>query len=265
LRLGQAAMQMLWQQEASREKIAQLTEPKEVFRFIHSNPGLARTCEEFLPYLAAYAPQVTIRGLGGEFEELFEDWYQNSLKRHLEERKLGNRVRKIQELLALRDPTFGDYEPATIACNFVQGDIMGPDVKVYENIDYIAWFLSEQSVWMPDNVKEFLIQGLKEWAVWLWHSPTVDIQSLGVEDNPIFGSLIEDMHKAKTVKKFKLSEKGRQDIETRLQSSAKLLGLSESGAELARRFIDAKFIEGWYADRKEQNQKMLAHKRRAAK
>jgi len=99
---------------------------------------------------------------------------------------------------------------------------------------------------MPTRVRRFLIEGLKEWAVWLWHHPTNDVRSLGVDENPIYGSLLHEMDNAKSVARFKLSEKARQDIEARMQASAMLLKLKESGTTLAKRFLDQKFIQRWF-------------------
>jgi hypothetical protein len=277
LRLAQAAMQMLWQQEAERQRLSQVSSPEQVLEFIRSQPGLAVTCEDYLPYLAAYAPQLTIRGCGGEFEELFEDWYRNSIKGNHARRAKGDKTGtaltknglppKTEEILALRDPSFGDYSPALISCHFVQGDIMGPPVRVYETIDYVAWFLSDESSWMPTRVRRFLIEGLKEWAVWLWHHPTNDVRSLGVDENPIYGSLLHEMDNAKSVARFKLSEKARQDIEARMQASAMLLKLKESGTTLAKRFLDQKFIEKWFDEQQKIHRRVRDHetKRERAK
>ena len=265
-RLGQAAMQMLWQKEAEHQGLSQISSPEQVLEFIRCQPGLAVTCENFTPYLAAYAPQLTIRGCGGESEELFEDWYQNSIEGNQARRAISDKFRsglttnrlapKTEEILALRDPSFGDYSPALIACHFVQGDIMGPPVRVYETIDYVAWFLSDQSSWMPTRIRRFLTDGLKEWAVWQWHQPTSDIRSLGVEEDPIYGSLLADMHKAKSGPRFKLSENALHDIEARMQASATLLKLTESGAILAKRFLKEKFIEKWFEEQGKHHQKV---------
>jgi hypothetical protein len=78
-RLAFAALQMRWEENAERSGITQITHPDEVLKFIRSQHGLVSACHENLPYLAAYAPQLTIKGLGGEFEEELETWYRRSL------------------------------------------------------------------------------------------------------------------------------------------------------------------------------------------
>ena len=115
-RLAWAAMQKTWQDNADKMEISQLTEPKEVLDFIYSQPGLYETCLEFPLFLATYAPQLTIPKFGGEFEEYFERWYQNSLEKHNERRakndigrtdlNTNKKVPLCDELVALRDKNF---------------------------------------------------------------------------------------------------------------------------------------------------------------
>ena len=141
-RLARTALQMLWQENAERARISQITHPSEVLQFIAAEPRLALTCHEYLPYLAAYAPQLTIKGYGGEFEEEFDLWYRQSIIKHRRKSKTrdisGTALTSsglppaCDELLALRHPKFGDYKPEFIACDFVQGELMGPPVTVYE-------------------------------------------------------------------------------------------------------------------------------------
>lgn len=75
-RLARAAMQMHWQSKAETLGISQITHPDKVLEFIESEPGLMKACFENLHYLSAYAPQITIKGFGGEFESEFDAWYQ---------------------------------------------------------------------------------------------------------------------------------------------------------------------------------------------
>jgi len=78
-RLAWAALQMLWQNVVDDARISQITHPKEVLKFINSQPGLAEACHRHPEHLAAYVPQLTIRGLGGDFEKDFEALYEQSV------------------------------------------------------------------------------------------------------------------------------------------------------------------------------------------
>ena len=259
-RLAWAAMQMLWEKEAETRRISQITHPKIVLEFIASVPGLAETCHKYFPYLATYAPQLTIRDLGGEFEEDFEGWYQNTIKEQEKCRQASMSAGAglttnglppaCDEHLALRHPAFCGYRPSIVACTFVQGDMMGPPVKVYETIDYIVWFLSEQSSWMPRNVHQFLLEGLKDWAVWCWGEYTLNDYDYGFEPNSSTGSLSHALHHARNFNTFKLTKKCTVDIETRFNHTVTLFGLKESPNILAELFVEAGFIEAWFRKRK---------------
>jgi hypothetical protein len=255
-RLAWAALQMLWQEAVENKEISQITNPKEILQFIASQPGLAKMCHEHPRHLAEYAPQLTIRGFGGEFEEEFEALYKQSVLRQNEERQKGSRSGTAltcdglpptcDEIWALRDPTFGNYEPDNIACNFVQGGIMGPTVKVYETIDYVVWFLSNQSSWVPKKIRIFLLEGFKNWWIaWLW-DPYASGRAQDFVPNQSTGKLFSAMHRAETFDKFRLTKDCVIDIETRFDYAVNLFGLSETAETLAQRFIDLGFIEAWF-------------------
>jgi len=260
-RLAWAAMQMLWQNKAERLRISQITHPSKVLQFIGSEPGLRETCHDYLPYLAAYAPQLTIRGFGGEFEAEFDAWYQHSVteqkrKRQAHERSgTGLTTNELppacDEPVAFRHPTFGDYKPEHIACWFVQGEWNGPPVKVYDTIDYIVWFLSAESSWMPKKIHQFLLEGLKNWPFWHWFEQIPWDYDFGFKPNPSTGSLMRALYRARKFSTFKLTKKCITDIETRFDYSVNLLGLSESADILAQRFVEAGFIEAWFQVQKQ--------------
>jgi hypothetical protein len=255
-RLAWAALQMLWQEAAEYNEISQITHPKKVLQFIASQPGLAEICHEYPRHLTQYAPQLTIRGFGGEFEEGFEALYKQSVLKQNEERQKGSisgtaltrdgLPPTCDGIWALRDPTFGNYEPDNIACNFVQGEFMGPTVKVYETIDYIVWFLSNQSYWVPKKILGFLLEGFKDWWIaWGW-GPGASGHAQDFVPNQSTGKLFSAMHKAETFGKFRLTKDCMIDIETRFDYAVNLFGLSETAETLAQRFIDSGFIEAWF-------------------
>lgn len=240
-RLALSAMQMLWQKKANHLKITQITHPNELLEFISSTPGLAKTCHKFPHFLSVYAPQLTIRGFGGEFEKDFDEV----------DIALKDRVNTCHIDMALRYPSFGGHKAGEVACNFVLGDdpaATRPETKVYEIIDYIVWFLSDQSKWMPDPIHKFILKGFKEWPVWLWFNIQQDYSS-GFKRNVYTGSLARSMFaKAKNVEKsknIKLTKGCLIDIETRFEYSINLLKLKEKPKVLAKRFIEEGFIREW--------------------
>lgn len=259
-RLAWAAMQMLWKENADIQRITQITHPNKVHEFINSNPGLKEACYKYLPYLLAYAPQLSIRGFGGDFEDEIEEIYYfscNQQEKKREAKELGGSgltndklPPACDEMFALRHPQFGYYKPSFITCWVVQGDLMGPQVKFYETIDYIAWFFSEESKWIPEGIHEYLLKGFTEWAVWMWD------RFSNYDENPVFinnkyyGALFNALHKAKSFAEFKLNKRAFFDLQSRLEFSSSYLGLKESGSELASKFIEKGFIESWFKENK---------------
>ncbi len=251
-RLAWAALEMMWQNAVEDAEISQVTHPKDVLKFIESQPGLSAECHQYPEYLAAYAPQLTIRGFGGEFEIDFEDQYKQSVFRH--KTNLGGTGLTFDgspplcdERWALRHPTFGNYNPSHITCDFIQGELMGLPVKVYEYIDYIVWFLSSQSSWIPRKTHKYLLEGFKEWPVWAWTMERIKGKVISPDNST--GTLFSTMFDAKTYDKFKLTKDCINDIESRFNYTVKLLGLTETTTVLAHRFINSGFIEVWFKEK----------------
>lgn len=262
-RLAWAGMQMLWQREAEARPITQVTHPDLVHEFIDSQPGLFERASEFPWYVAAYAPQLTIPGFGGAFEPYFEAWYENSVEQQAKKREersnagsaltLNGLAPACTEAVALRHPTFGDYEPAMIAGNYVMCDMMGPPTQFYDVIDYAAWLLSAASDWLPRHIHAYLLAGMQAWAVWPWSNGLSSYTDFNGSDAA--GSLSERLHAARSYKTFKLTRAARADLTERLEFSSRLLRLPESGAELAERMIAEGFIESWFANRDERRRR----------
>lgn len=244
-RLAFSAMQMLWQKKAMRLKITQISHPHMVLKFIKSTAGLAETCHKYPHYLAVYAPQLTIKGFGGEFEADF-----NSLDEFLlNSGKDSKRNISCDIDMALRHPSFGGHGAANVACNFILGDdpaATRPSSTAYEIIDYVIWHLSSQSNWMPKDIHRFLLQGLKEWAAWPWFSRIQDDYSHGFKPSPSCGSFYSILTEADSYANFKLTRKCIDDIKTRFSRTIELLKLKESVKTLLARFIEAGFIEEWF-------------------
>ena len=246
--LAWAALQMMWQGNVDDARISQITHPSEVLQFISSQPGLIEACHKHPEYLAAYAPQLTIKGFGGEFEHDFQALYEQSVLQCRS--SLGGTALTTDgsspacdSIWALRHPTFGNYKPSRISCNFVIGELMGLPVRVYEVVDYLVWFLSNQSSWIPKEIHKFLLEGFKEWPAWCW------------APNQSTGALFCAMCDAKTFDKFNLTKPCLHDIETRFNCTVNLLGLGETTESLAQRFIRSGLIEGWFKRSKERTRR----------
>lgn len=251
-RLGWAAMQMTWMRAARDQKVTQVTRPDDVLRFIDSQPGLRETCEDYPEYLACYAPQLTLRGFGGPFEQVFDEVLADALAREPETQgdKANARRGPRPEWIALRYPEFDSFDAAITACNFVQGftTSFGPRVAAFGIIDYIAWFLSSASAWMPERHRHFLLTGIKEWATWPWREGGRDYSEHPIEGVEITGALLDLMQESrkKGYSKFRLTSEAEHDLVTRLEHSVRVLGLAEPASELAHRLVEEGFIREWF-------------------
>lgn len=255
-----AAMQMMWQQKANELEITQITKPEIILSFINSTPGLSDICISNISLIAIYAPQLTIKGSGGKFEKHFDNYYRKSLEKNTIQRQrkeIGGRgltttglYPKCEKEICFRDPDFGEYKSSTIACNFVQGPLMGPSPKYYETFDYLVWLVSSNSHWLPRKIRDFLIKGLKDWNCWLWDSyEIIDYKS----DKRIskFSDLALSLYESDNYKEFHLSKEHRIEIQKRIEASIYYMNLDDSVDKLYKRLIeDEKIIKHWYRKRK---------------
>ena len=248
------AMQQAWVEKANTRPITQITHPDIVIDFIKKSPGLKEKCEQYPNFLLSYAPLMGVQGFEGPFLNSIEKYYQESLAKQKqliqENSKYGSGLTTsnipplCEEELALRHPQFGKYKPSTIACTFTQGQLMKLSPRYYTTIDYIVWLLSENSDWLPQDIKTFLIQGYKEWGVWLWSSFSGNdyIYYEDEYDSKYKGKLSEALYHHDE-KKFTYTKNILEDISGRFEFSKHILGISDNISKLVEKFIEEKFVE----------------------
>ena len=247
LRLAWTAMQMNWEKKAEELAITQITRPEIVHNFIASQPGLREACHDVPVILASYAPQLTISGFSGEFDEDFDHLLTTSIAEHKRNSSgsgltVTGKPPLCDEYIALRHPTFGDYQPSSIACQFIQGEMWGPHPRYYDHFEYLVWLLSSDSSWLPENIQHFLIEGMKEWNV--WHSSAIGGSKNGASQ------FVSALYEAKSFKSFKFSLSSRKALHDWIEISLQNLGLSDNPAYILDSFVRAGFIEAFYHDRK---------------
>lgn len=256
VRLAWTAMQMRWEKEAEFNEISQITRPQIVLDFIDRHPGLNEICHEYPDILAHYAPQLTIKGFGGDFEQDFDLLLKNSIQKRQKQRDQksisgsGLTTNKIPPAcsseIALRHPTFGDYQSSIIACQFVQGELGGPYTKYYDTFEYVVWFLSPAAEWIPEKIRNYLIDGMKKWSAWC--SPSSNIE-LGIAET-FFNSL----WRAKSYKTFRFGKKTRESLRNWISYSMEKLKIDYNPDVILEEFLNHGFIEYNY---KKQNKKKL--------
>lgn len=224
VRLAWTALQLKWTTAAEEQRITQITRPEIVHTFIASRPGLREACLDYPLWLATYAPQLTIRGFGGEFEEQFDS--------------LLARDPSAEEL-ALRTSDLKAVDAASAACHYVQGTIFGPSPKTYGHFDYLVWFLSRDSQWLPADVRDFLQRGMSEWAVWA----SGDGPNVG--ERPFFRQLWA----AREAGHFTFTPESHDDLLAIITDSLRALRLEDDPADILQSFLAREYIEYFVEDR----------------
>lgn len=215
--------------EAERRPITQITEPEVVHEFVREMPGLLKTCTDYPRYLGAYAPQLLIPGFGGPFESLFDNWLTT-------DQEQGRSL----DTIAWHLPDYSGLDAGRLACDYVQGELMGPSVMFYdEHIDYFFWALSERSAWLPDRARQVLVQGFSDWAAWLpkgWKGAQHDVSI----------ALIEALLGEKQA--VDMSEL-RRLLTQAAEVSREVVGLPEPPELLAERLLETGAVEAYRRSR----------------
>ncbi|MCX6600748.1 MAG: toll/interleukin-1 receptor domain-containing protein [bacterium] len=241
-RLAFAAMQRDWQKRADEIPITQVTPPEEVLAFMSSLPGLLEACHDHPVFLAVYAPQLTIPGLGGEFEIVFEGLFCELVAKNSPHGYPPN-------VLPLRYPNLDSMSPWGTAEYYFVGAggaaSTGPENGFYEKIDYLLWLLSDTSSWVPSNVRNVLVEGLCVMGTWPWFRDG-ESERLGFNPCAETEALEQELYRHRVFSAFKLSRRVKRDMLSRFAFSKQLLSLQESPEELVELFLKAGVIEKWY-------------------
>ena len=243
-RLAYAAMQMEWQNAADAIPITQVTPPEQVHKFIDEMPGLAETCHEFPHYLAVYAPQLCIPGFGGQFEELFDTLYEMS--------QADEASKSPDPHFRLRNPNIGKPGCGANAYEFFfgYGVSFGPSARYYESPEYIAWLLSDSSRFLPAAIRSSLTSGMAELTSWPWNENELNpLDAFGYDRVACDGRLWDALMAVDSFEEFNPGPDAIEDAVHRMGFAADLLGLPESGEQLAERLLSAEFLRPYFANR----------------
>jgi TIR domain len=230
VRLAWTALQLNWMKAAEEQKITQITRPELVHRFIINQPGLREACLDCPIWLAAYAPQLTVREFSGEFEQSFD--------------ALLEKEPSCDEL-ALRKSRLDLLNAASVACHYVQGTLLGPKPKFYRIFDYLVWFLSADSEWLPRPVRELLRRGMREWTVW-----NTDYNG----ERPFS----QQLWKAQERGVFEFTPQSRKDLLALVRDSLAALGLSDNPRDIMKLFIDLGYID-YYVENRSARKNRVTH------
>ena len=255
-KLAWTAMQMNWVDAADRIPISPLTPPDKVIEFIHGHAGLLETCQTFPELTAEYVPQLTIPGMGGDLESIFDELYRESLAKHETMRRANpsngsalttnGSCRLCDEEWVLRNPTFGNYGSVHVAKEYFSGGMFGPRVSPYHEFDHALWLLSETSGWLPSKVHDYLLDGLANWISWTWGELASSCDRGGEWASN--GALLERIWKCLEGRtKFSWTPKAKDDAQQRVELAVSTLSLPESPKELFNRFVSYDFPQKYLA------------------
>ena len=264
-RLAWTAMQLNWVNTSSEIPITPLTHPKDVLDFIESHPGLLEICREFPSLVIEYAPQLSIPGFEGKLEDVIEQEYRKSCTEAEQRRSqysrqgssltVNRKSPQCDKEWALRHPTFGNYEPVSVANAYFSGGLFGPIVSPYEHTDHFFWLLSSASSWLPEKIHATLLTGMATWGVWTWWNVPGDHDGTWKNN----GKLAMALHESREGRSFKWTAAVKDDLLQRIEFSIQKLNLPDAAHVITERFISngfhAKFIESEKARRTKRSSK----------
>lgn len=263
--IAKKVIQRKWQEVVLEKNISQITRPDILLDIIESIPRLKELLLEHWPSTICYAPQLKIPGFGGFFEPHIEKYYQQSLKNHRprDKKKSGTGITidglspSCDEDIALRDPHFGYYRASHVTCSYVQGDIFGPSPNVYDHFEYLIWLLSKDASWLPGKIRNYLIEGFRDWNVWLWFT-IPKRHHLVLKKSKFTGKLQEQVFRAADSEKpFSITKAGRNDLKERITWSLQILELRDDIDSLIDKFLSCGFIESYIDDIRNRTRKNM--------
>ena len=243
LNLANTVLQWDWSYEGEQQKICQLTRPEQVHEYLREWSGLFDCARANPGTLAMYTPQLTIKGfdtgLADVFDALLEPDRRDAYQLHPydEPDTTDGNAPLCGDLIAWRHPTYGNYADTELAYSFVRAHDMNYSRELFSAFECLAWLLSEESNWMPDRLREKLLNGMHNKTYW-W---TLDV----FHSSNHFSECLMKRSRSR----FKITRTIKADIEEMFAAALEKLEIQENHAIVATRFIDGDFIGGYYDER----------------
>ena len=243
-----AALQSGWWDEAEEKKICQITHPEMVLNFIRGIPELYEACKFNPGHLAGFVPQLLIPAFSAEFAPQFTDLLAESVREFSRPSRLSrsDEGALCDARLALRHPTLGNHRPSRIVDKWLHGLQSQYNAERLPRIDSLFWLLSDDCAWMPEHIRQTLLQGMQDTPHW-W----LDV---GQFDLP---KKLSDAFHAKRQTKMKWTKLLLADLIDFAEASRQRTSLHSEAKVLADRFVEHDLVGG--IDR--WNQQMEARRR----
>jgi hypothetical protein len=242
LNIAWTALQLDWMEEGTRQKYCQLTHPERIHRYLRKWPGLLECGRANASILALYAPQLTITGfddgLADVFDELLKSSYQDSLQfvSYSDPETFNGKEPLCGEVIAWRHPKFGDYTDGELASSFLYAHTHDYSREVHDGFTSLIWLLTAAANWLPEAHRVRLTNGMRTRSN-LWAASYHIVR----KDNPFYAALWR-----KTKSTFRFSREVRSGLEELLEGALKELGIAEGVAAISRRFVEGRFVEGYF-------------------
>jgi hypothetical protein len=239
--LASTALQLNWCFDAEEKGLCQLTRPEELHAFFRSKPGMLETIRSSPSTLAIYAPQLTLRGFDEGLEDVFDQLLSSDSDEAFQAPGYGPTETvdglppACGDLISWRHPTFGGLTNRELGYSFVNTHNFNYSRRLHSTFDCMAWLLSDQSLWMPTELKDRLVDGIKSRALWF---------------NDVVGNDKQVTSKMynKCRKTFTITRGIRLDVESLFNDALGRLNIVESSTQIARRFFEHEFIDAWYQE-----------------
>lgn len=236
------ALQLDWAHDARERKICQLTHPRSVHDYLRKWPGLLECAQANPATLALYAPQTTIPGFDDGFADYFDQLTSPertsscSSLRYGRGRTVDGNPPLCGDFVAWRHPTYGNYTADELSYQFVNADDGAYFRSLFNGFECLIWLLCDESRWMPEKLRETLKRGFRERVSW-WLDEFSD--STNTIRAAIYG---------RPKSKFSYTRTLRAELTGSCVTALQELGIEEDAGKVASRFIEGRFLEGYYEE-----------------
>lgn len=236
------ALQLDWAADAMNRNICQLTHPETVHGYLREWPGLLECARRNPATLALYAPQLTIPEFDDGLADVFDDLMSPERFSSCEAFRYG-RAETVDgnpplcgDFVAWRHPMYGNFSPAELSYAFVNAHDSSYSRQVFNGFECLIWLLSNESSWMPEDLRKALKRGFKEHVSW-W------IDQIDDSSYSVLTVLYE-----RPKSRFRYTRTLRAELVGYCDQALKKLGIGEDTGKVASRFIEGGFLEGYYLE-----------------
>lgn len=151
------------------------------------------------------------------------------------------------DLIAWRHPAHGNYTDTELADSFVRAHDNHYSRELFTAFECLAWLLSDESNWMPSQLCEKLLNGMRN-SIFLWSRDVLDYST----------HFSEHLWK-RSKSRFKITKNIKSDIEEMFRVALDKLDIEVDPATVTNRFIEGEFIDGYYEEQRRIREARIKH------